>query len=219
MHPIWQQHCYRAIVHYTHNVVTKAGHAMCLACGAWTTGNAKLLALECNPHGLTKARASGIDRFKRGLHPCKPKSLAQEHDAWITKTKLVISKVGKKELHTKRVAQAIEAAPRVAKRSHVESHSEPSTASSSQTPPPPIAPVLASFDDPDGDVFFQEEEEGPGEETGPPDDWPDAEPHQVTCAPKKQPAKKLTKAQKQKQQAEGLARVVQGLKAKFKRFQ
>ena len=45
--------------------------------------------------------------------------------------------------------------------------------------------------------------------------------HEVptASAPRKLPSRKLTKVQKQKQQAEGLARVVQGITAKMKRFQ
>ena len=79
---------------------------MCLDCGAWTTGGSHLLAEPCQPEGITEARARGLKRFLRGLHPGKATSLSQEQAAKREGVQFVIDKINVPQLGTKRVRRA-----------------------------------------------------------------------------------------------------------------
>ena len=115
-HPVWQQHRYRAIVHHSHWIEVKSNHAMCLNCGAWTTGASRLLAMPCEPQCITVARSRGIHRFKKGMHPGKPRSLASAAYSMEQEVEVAIGIVEAPLPPTKRVSRAIELVPILAKK-------------------------------------------------------------------------------------------------------
>ena len=161
-HPMWQQHSYLAVVHSSHTVSNKAGVALCLHCGAWTTGSSRLLAEPCDLHGLTSARHNGKNRFLRGLHPCKPTTLAQDMVDRQGRLKLVLDKIDQPVLRVKRVVQAIDLASKPAKkpRKTIPDHSTvipDDSAIVEEHAIPNQEPPQNPFDDPDGDPWFEED--------------------------------------------------------------
>merc|ERR1712129_24740 len=79
------------------------------------SSSSRLLSSPCDPQGLTEARSNGRQRFLNGLNPCKRFSLRHEQEAKQESLQLVLAKVHAPEPHAKRVARAIDLAPKLAK--------------------------------------------------------------------------------------------------------
>ena len=203
---------------------------MCINCGAWTIGGSRLLAEPCDHEEVNEARARGLKRFLNGLHPCKSITLAKEWEIKQDKVQLVLDKIQNPQLGTKRVGRAIEVAAKIAKKqkgsasSQGQDSSAPCAAplvhpSSSSTPSQVTAPN--PFDDPEADLDIEEDMD------------PEPPPQQDRSAssslsstslvpaivPISARTKRLSREQRQEQQAVGLARVVDNLKKRLKRFQ
>ena len=89
---------------------------MCLSCGAWTSEASRLLAIPCDPLGMTKARSNGKTRFLNGMRPCKSTSLQREDEAKQEWLQLELAKIHTPVLSVKRVAQALNSAAKLAKK-------------------------------------------------------------------------------------------------------
>ena len=219
---------------------------MCLDCGAWTTGISRLLAQPCEPEEITEARARGLKRFLKGLHPCKATSIAQEQEAKLEAVKAVIEQLNTPQHGTKRVLRAQQYAAKVAakvKQPRVQEPDDstpgasPSCAPSQPRPQPPPSPhqdVLVRpgcpFDDPEADMDMSEVERDYCFSEEPPIFIP--EPRQASrssssqgnahcnqgaaTAPKR--PQRMSKAKREELQAQGLARVVKNLKNRLKQF-
>ena len=203
---------------------------MCLNCGAWTTGGSRLLAEPCDHVEVTEARARGLSRFLRGLHPGKATTLAKEWQARQDEVQLVMDRIHTPQLGTKRVSRAIEVATKLAKKQSCSASSQGQDTSAPGTvalvrPTSPSTPFQVSaldlFDDPEADLDIEEElyPEPPPQ--------PDRRVSGLSSSTSPVPPfssasarpKRLSREQRHEQQALGLARVVNNLKKRLKRFQ